>query len=262
MRAPGARRFQWPEGRRAAVSLTWDDARPSQVEVGVPILNRYGIRGTFYVLPRNLGRRTAKWRAAAELGHEIGNHSLLHPCTGNFLGWQTAGTMLENYTLGRMERELLEANRILKSALGVRPTSFAYCCGQTYVGRGRTLRSYVPLVARHFVVGQGGYSETYASPERCDLAQVPSIKLDNKSFEELKVTLESAVADGGWLVLYGHEVGDDRTRQTTSERALRALCALLRTRPDIWVDAVTTVGRHISWQRQDPHKRLASFPRS
>jgi peptidoglycan/xylan/chitin deacetylase (PgdA/CDA1 family) len=250
--------FRWPDGRRAAVSLTWDDARPSQVDVGVPILNRYGIRGTFYLLPRNMRGRVAKWRAAAAQGHEIGNHSLRHPCTGNFVGWQTRATMLENYSLGRMERELLKANRILGAALGVRPTSFAYCCGQSFVGRGRRLRSYVPLVARLFVVGQAGYSETYASPERCDLAQVPSIKFDNKTFDELRVTVDAAVADGCWLILFGHEVGGARARQTTSAGALRRLCAHLRSRPEIWVDTVTAVGRHIgATVRHPPIRRRA-----
>jgi hypothetical protein len=166
--------------------------------------------------------------------------------------------MLENYTLKRMEAELLEANRILRTRLGVRATSYAYCCGQSFVGRGRSLRSYVPLVARHFVVGQAGYSETYASPDRCDLAQVPSIKLDNKTYEALRKTVDSAVADGGWLVLYGHEVGDIKSRQTTSEKALRRLCAHLRSHPEIWVDSVTSVGRHIDREQKYRNKRLAS----
>ena len=234
------------------MSLTWDDARPSQVDVGVPILNHYGIRGTFYILPRNMVQRVSKWRAAAVLGHEIGNHSLNHPCTGNFTGWQTPETMLENYTLGRMEKELLEANRVLVSALGVRPTSYAYCCGQNFVGRGARLKSYVPLVAKHFEVGQAGFSETYASPERCDLAQVPSIEFDNKTYEELRETLDAAVAQGSWLILMGHEVGDGRTRQTTSAGALRRLCAHLRRHPDIWVDGVTAVGRHIGAMVKHP----------
>lgn len=250
--------FRWPEGRRAALSFTWDDARPSQVEVGVPILNRYGFRGTFYVLPRNLGFRVGAWKAAARSGHEIGNHSLLHPCTGNFVGWQTEETMLENYTLDRMERELLDANRLLHAKLGVKPTSYAYCCGQSFVGRGRSLRSYVPLVAKHFVVGQAGYSEVYADPERCDLAQVPSIKLDNKTYQELKGTLDSAVTDGAWLVLYGHEVGESKARQTTSQEVLRRLCADLRSRPDVWVDSVTSIGRYIDRAQKTRNKHLAS----
>lgn len=255
MRVPASNTFRWPNGRRAAVSLTWDDARPSQVDVGIPILDRFGFKGTFYLLPRNMKRQVAKWRAAAARGHEIGNHTLRHPCTGNFIGWQTPGTMLENYTLARMERELLEANRILGAAVGVRPTSFAYCCGQNFVGRGRRLRSYVPLIAKHFVVGQAGYSETYASPERCDLAQVPSIKFDNKTFEELRLTLDAAVTDGCWLILFGHEVGSARGRQTTSAGALRKLCENLKSRPEIWVDTVSAVGRHIGAAVRHPPAR-------
>jgi len=195
--------------------------------------------------------RVAKWRRAAANGHEIGNHSLNHPCTGNF-DWQTPDTMLENYTLGRMEGELLRANRLLHSSLGVWPTSYAYCCGQNFVGRGTRLRSYVPLVAKLFVVGQAGFSETYANPRRCDCAQVPSIKFDNKKFGEILATLESAVADGSWLILMGHEVGDIRAAQTTSAGVLQKLCSHLKGRPDIWVDTVTAVGSYVAANVKHP----------
>src|SRR5277367_847446 len=105
MKATKSKAFRWPNGRRAAVSLSWDDARPSAVETGVPILDRHGVKATFYVLPRNMTRQLKKWRAAAANGHELGNHTLNHPCMGNFISWQTPETMLENYTLKRMERE-------------------------------------------------------------------------------------------------------------------------------------------------------------
>ena len=236
------------------MSLTWDDARPSQVEVGIPILDRYGIKGTFYVLPRNMKGRVSKWRKAAANGHEIGNHSLNHPCTGNF-DWQTPDTMLENYTLARMKGELLRANRLLHSSLGVWPTSYAYCCGQNFVGRGIHLKSYVPLVAKLFVVGQAGFSEAYANPMRCDIAQVPSIKFDNKTFDEILATLESAIADRCWLILMGHEVGDLRAKQTTSASVLNRLCSYLKRFPEIWVDTVTQVGRYVAANVRHPLTR-------
>ena len=154
--------------------------------------------------------------------------------------------MLENYTLGRMKGELLRASRLLHSSLGVWPTSYAYCCGQSFVGRGIHLKSYVPLVAKLFVVGQAGFSEAYANPMRCDIAQVPSIKFDNKNFEEILATLESAIADRCWLILMGHEVGDIRTTQTTSASVLKRLCSYLKGRPEIWVDTVSAVGRYVA----------------
>jgi peptidoglycan/xylan/chitin deacetylase (PgdA/CDA1 family) len=245
MKKPKSKAFRWPEGRRAALSLSWDDARPSAVDVGVPILDSYGVKGTFYVLPRNMSGQLKKWRTAAAHGHEMGNHSLKHPCMGNFVGWQTPETMLENYTLERMEQELLDANKVIRASVGVTPTSFAYPCAQTYVGRGTRLRSYIPVVAKHFEVGRSGFSEMYASPERCDLAQVPSLDSDNKTFNQMRALLDAAAGSGGWLILTGHEVGDIHTKQTTSAKALKTLCAYLAVHPEIWVDTVTAVGRHI-----------------
>jgi len=252
MKKQKSKSFSWPYGQSGAVSLCWDDARPSSVKVGVPILDQYGIKGTYYALPRNMTRELKKWRLAAVNGHEIGNHTIKHPCMGNFISWQTPETMLENYTLDRMERELLEANNVLNATVGVTPTSFAYPCAQTYVGRGTSLMSYIPLVARLFEVGRSGFSETYASPERCDLAQVPSLDFDGKSFDELKAMVDAAVKDGCWLVVTGHEVGDGRVKQTTSAKALGKLCAYLKKRTDIWTYTVTAVGRHIAQTVKHP----------
>jgi peptidoglycan/xylan/chitin deacetylase (PgdA/CDA1 family) len=43
--------FPWPAGKRAAISLSFDDARQSQVDVGLPLLDRYGDKATFYLSP-------------------------------------------------------------------------------------------------------------------------------------------------------------------------------------------------------------------
>ena len=51
----GAGAFAWPDGKRAAISLTFDDARESQVTSGVPLFGEYGIRVTFYLSPGNIG---------------------------------------------------------------------------------------------------------------------------------------------------------------------------------------------------------------
>src|SRR5438270_13927441 len=88
--------FRWPDGIRAAVTLTFDDARPSQLQRRLPIRDRHGVRATFYVGPDAVETRLDSWRRALESGHEIGGHSLTHPCSGNFrFARQNA---LEDYT--------------------------------------------------------------------------------------------------------------------------------------------------------------------
>src|SRR3712207_4409094 len=68
--------FAWPEGKRAALSLSFDDARPSQVEVGTQLLDRHGVRVTFFVVPAAVERHLAGWKRAVAGGHEDGKHSL------------------------------------------------------------------------------------------------------------------------------------------------------------------------------------------
>lgn len=46
--------FTWPNGKHAALSLSFDDARLSQISTGIPVLNEHGARGTFYVKPSSV----------------------------------------------------------------------------------------------------------------------------------------------------------------------------------------------------------------
>lgn len=126
--------ISWPHDKEVAISLSFDDARPSQVDVGVPLLNQYGAKATFYLVPSSVESRSSKWKQAATAGHEMGNHSVNHPCTGNFT-W-ARDKAIEAYSLLQMKQELAEANEQIEALLGVKPTEFAYPCGQTFVGRG------------------------------------------------------------------------------------------------------------------------------
>ncbi len=239
--------FSWPVGKRAAISLTFDDARFSQIDRGLPILNEYGVKATFYVLVRPLEERLSDWKKAVTKGHEIGNHSLTHPCSGNFPFARERA--LENYTLGKMRYELQESNNIIERLLGVRPVTFAYPCGQKYVGRGRNLKSYVPLVAEKFLAGRGWMDEWANDPAFCDMAQLMGVELDGKDFEQVKQLFDRTLANGGWLVFCGHDIGEGG-RQTTRASTLKALCEYAQDPANgLWLDTVEEVARYILKQR-------------
>jgi peptidoglycan/xylan/chitin deacetylase (PgdA/CDA1 family) len=241
--------FQWPEGKRAAISLTFDDARHTQISNGVPLLDEYGVKATFYVSLKRLEQEVDAWKAAAASGHEIGNHTLTHPCSGNF-AFIDDDRALESYTLDRMRVELVESNAAIEELLDVTCVSFAYPCGQKYVGRGSNLKSYVPLVTEHFLSGRGWMDEWANDPAYCDMAQLMAMELDGKTFEQIKELIDRRLADGTWLVLAGHEINDDGS-QTTQMATLRALCEYAQD-PDsgLWIDTVEAVTRHIRKQRE------------
>jgi len=258
--AAGQNGFRWPAGRRAAISLTFDDARPSQVDRGLPILDAHGIKATFYVVPSGVeqlaapaaGQRLAGWKKAVANGHEIGNHTAKHPCSGNF-SWSREKA-LENYSLPEMQRELDQANAAIERLLGVKPTTFAYPCGQKFVGRGLSVKSYVPLVAERFIVGRGAFDEVGNDPNFCDLAQATGVSLDGLDFDQAKQLIDKAAAEGRWLIFFGHEIGPVG-HQTIATSTLQALCRYAQDPANgVWIDTVETIGRYILKERTQNSK--------
>ena len=77
----------WPKGRKAALSLRFDDSHPSHLDKVIPLLREYGFKGTFMVNPGpkepgsrqtyTFETRQAEWAAAAT-DMELANHSAHH----------------------------------------------------------------------------------------------------------------------------------------------------------------------------------------
>ena len=244
-------RVQWPDGKRVALSLSFDDGRASQVEGGAALLDRHGVKATFYVTPSSVEPRLDAWKRVVAAGHEIANHSLNHPCSGNFI-W-SRNKALEDHTLASIEREMTEANRRLHELLGVTPESFAYPCGQTFVGRGVNTQSYVPVAAKLFVTARGWLDEAPNDPAYVDFAQLTGIESDGKDFDELLPVIEGAAKTGMWVVLAGHDMRAAGV-QTTRLAMLDELCAYV-TNPanGVWVAPVGTVARYVSDHRVRPN---------
>lgn len=240
-------KFQWPEGKRAAISLSFDDARVSQVDAGLPLLDRYGVKATFYLSPQNIEQRQDAWRNAAAHGHEMGNHTMTHPCSGNFI-WSRQNA-LEDKTLGDIEAEIGNASETIAELVGVKPRTFAYPCGQRFIGRGVNQQSYVPAIARQFLVGRGFRDETINNPTFCDLAQVMGVDSDDQPFEKLKGWIDRVVSENGWLVLCSHDIGIF-PRQAMTVRALESLCQYCcQTENGLWINTVANVAGYIQQQR-------------
>ena len=241
--------FPWPNGAEMALSLTFDDGRPTQVTHAIPLLDAFDVKATFYSQPENLRNELAGWRRAVAVGHEIGNHTVGHPCTGNFAWVRYDGVVLESYDLERMRAEIVQANDEIEEMLGVRPVSFAYPCGQTYVGRGRDTRSYVPLVAELFQTGRRWLDETSNAPDHFDTAQVMAMRMDGEDFAAVQRMVERARHSGNWLVLAGHGVGDN-PRWGTQLDMLKDLLAYAQN-PDnrVWIAPVTEVATFIADQQ-------------
>ena len=239
--------FMWPEGKEMAISLTFDDARLTQIDKGMPLFDKYNVKATFYVSRDNMLQRLEGWKAAVRNGHDIGNHSLLHPCTVNY-GWPPEA-QLETYTLQRMRIELDSATAVIKNLLGIQTVSFAYPCGETFVGKGVNLKSYIPVVASLFESGRIWLSEGPNDPVHCDMAQLTGMELDGKSFDQIKTLIETARKKGQWLILAGHEINNEG-KQTSLLATIEELCRYASDPANgIWIDDVHEIASYIRDKR-------------
>lgn len=244
---PTRPRIVWPEGVQAAVSLSFDDARYSQVDVGTAVLDRHGVKATFYLVPSRAAERLDGWKAAVAAGHEMGNHSINHPCTGNFV-W-ISDNANEAYTMDRMRAELVEASRQIEGMLGVTPVSFAYPCGMTFIGRGASTQSYVPLIDELFLTGRGWLDEGPNDPLFADMAQLLGQEMDGKEFSQIKTLIDFAKTHNSWVVLAGHEIGTGGN-QTTRVAMLEELITYAADPANgVWLAPVGEVARYIESRR-------------
>ncbi|NHV99062.1 MAG: polysaccharide deacetylase family protein [Thaumarchaeota archaeon] len=243
-------RFNWPSRFKGAVSLTFDDGLPSQLRLGVPLLERFGFKATFYINPGDGYENALKaWRDVADRGHEIGNHSVTHPCSCNFPG-DPGCRGLENMTLEDIRLDIVKAHERIRSLIPNGSRTFAYPCYQTSVGRGLNKRSYVPIVAEIFLAarayGERGYSN---SPLACDLHELWSWPADRMRCEEMIGLTVKTVHEGRWAIFTFHGI-DEGHLPVAYEDLSGFLRFLYERRDEIWVAPVMDVAEHVVGERK------------
>ena len=72
--SPAAAQSFWPQGKTAAIVLTYDDAMSSQLDIAVPQLAAAGLKGTFFLSGGMAPDYMRRWREVQRAGHELGNH--------------------------------------------------------------------------------------------------------------------------------------------------------------------------------------------
>ncbi|MGD0566236.1 MAG: polysaccharide deacetylase family protein [Candidatus Goldiibacteriota bacterium] len=198
----------WPGGAKAAITLLYEDGLTTQLEKAIPQLNESGLRGTFF--PSGDGLKDPSnavlWSAAVTAGHEIGAHTINHPCDRAH-DFVREGFSLQDYTEERLRDEIRENLEIIKK-FGVpagRPV-FAYPCGESVYGEGLK-KSYVPIIKEIFLAAKG-VNGIIADPEKVDLYDVPCFGITCGTQGMIDIA-ERAVQCGGWALFLFHGVGGD-----------------------------------------------------
>ena len=177
------------------VSFTFDDAPDSAAHEGAQLLEEHGGRGTYYLAGSLIDRPSDHWHGLSNdaivrlhrAGHEIACHTFSH---------QSSADLDE----AAMAREI-ERNRSYFRGIDSSITleNFAYPFGIASVWR-------KPQLARAFRSARGILPGV--NSDVIDLQFLRASPLVNYEIDAAGVDryFDEAVASGGWLIFYGHDV--------------------------------------------------------
>ncbi|MCL4746233.1 MAG: polysaccharide deacetylase family protein [Burkholderiaceae bacterium] len=192
------RRYKWFHRRLAAVaspsgvvSFTFDDFPATAADAAARMLEREGLRGTFYLAPGLVDSESpvgavcsrADLERLHHVGHEIGNHTYSHAnCT--------------NASKAVLLDEVNRSQSVLTQFSGTRHFAFPF---------GAYDEAALMLLGKHFdtlrTVDRGVNSGVI------DLNRLRAFPIyESSAPEELEALIQQARDESGWLILYTHDV--------------------------------------------------------
>lgn len=232
--------IQWPQNQQAAISLSYDDALNSQLDNAIPALNKHNLKGSFYLTLASevVPKRLSEWRQAAAEGHELGNHTLFHPCSKSQPGtdWVKPYNDMDKRTREQMRAEVTLANSFLYAIDGETVRTFTPPCGHVQTANGNYLNEVKDL----FIAIKG--------EEKQLTDGFSSIALpDGQSGKELINYVKKHAVNGGLIQIIFHGIGGDHL--SVSDSAHRELLSFLDSNRDAyWTDTYRNIMTHVNEQ--------------
>lgn len=213
---------QWHDGRKAALSIRFDDSHPTHLTKAIPILREYGLRGTFMVNPggpESGGRRgsdfqshQAEWSACARQGdQELANHTAHH-----------RGAVGDD----DMEAEIGDAAQALwKLTPGKSRLMALNLGGGTRWETSRPLRYYLDKYHLFDTSGSLGMDDVYGN-----------------RVAALRQHLEGHLKRGLWCRIHYHSIGKGLSSSEANFRA--ALDVVREHRSDLWIAGMADIYKY------------------
>lgn len=242
-------------GKTCAVALTYDDAIAEQLDNVVPLLDSLNLKATFYLsgyFPGFVGN-IDRWRAVAGTGHELGNHTLFHPCTGNTPGreWVSPTYDLSTYTVKRMTDEMRMTNILLNTLDGKTDRTFAFPCGDTKING----VAYYDQATGDFAAARGTTGEL-TKPGAMNLTDIGSYAISGQSGKDLIDLVKQAERTGSLVVFLFHGVGGGHSLNVDLPAHRELLQYLKAHEASVWTAPLIDIVHQVTRQTANPKKAV------
>ncbi|MDX1766263.1 MAG: polysaccharide deacetylase family protein, partial [Candidatus Saccharimonadales bacterium] len=179
---------------RGLITLTFDDGWEDNIFTAIPMMSEYEMLSNYffattYIENSYLSNAEEIILEIERMGHEIGSHSVTHPD-------------LTTLSSREVRRELRMSQRYLRGLVAGPVNYFATPFGAYNEAVKDQIMAYYDV---HRTVNDG-----FNSADNWDLTQL-KVKniLRTTTAQEVQQWVDSALADGTWLILVYHRVADD-----------------------------------------------------
>ncbi len=202
-------------GNRAAISLTFDDGLPCQIDFALPRLEQYEVPATFFLIgnsPYDTQFRTDVWKKAIQQGHEIGSHSMNH---------LKASTL----TVEMARHEAEDSKNLIETRLNSKVTSYCYPFTDAIV----TIQDQVKKVYKQARGGRVARSNKFVCKgDGVNLFDVPCFHVNDGQFENLPIWIDAALERNAWFTLMFHAVGDEKGWDNVNPHTFAKMLSVIR----------------------------------
>jgi len=230
-------------GKKCAVVLTYDDAINQHLDNAVPVLDSLGLKATFYLtaFSASMQTRLNDWKKLAVNGHELGNHTLYHPCIGGKgREWVSKEYDLSTYTVKRMIDETRMTNLFLNALDGKTKRTFAFTCGDMKIGDS----SFINAMKDDFVAARAVRAQMHKINE-IDLYNVDCYMVNGESAAQMIEWVKKATETNSLLVILFHGVGGGNSLNVSIPAHREFLNYLKKNEKDIWIAPMLEVANYI-----------------
>ena len=234
------------KGKKCAVVLTYDDAINQHLDNAIPLLDSLRLKATFYLtaFSQSMQTRLNEWKKLATNGHELGNHTLYHPCIGGKgREWVSPEYDMNNYTIRRMVDETRMTNLFLQALDGKTKRTFAFTCGDMKIGDSL----FINAMKKDFVAARAVRAQMHKINE-IDLYNVDCYMVNGETEEQMIEWVKKAAETNSLLVILFHGVGGGNALNVSIEAHRGFLQYLKKNEKDLWIATMLEVAEYIKSQ--------------
>ncbi len=213
----------WGNFAKGAVSFTFDDNTPNQIDVAQPIFDEFDFNMTMFIVINWLDGNLEKYVPAAKSGHEIASHTMSHSSNSSEL--KSSQDKIRSEIPGEMGVTIAYPNC---NPIGDNEVKKYYIAGRVCGGQINNASPANLMQITSTICGSGGLNST----------------------QQLKGLADQAATQGGWGVYLFH--GVDKEPQGSSDYSPASSSAIKgcleyldKNRNKVWVETFGNVARYI-----------------